>query len=161
MPSDGVKMAAAAAAGGAAGRSAVGLLPPLLVSGTVKSLKLLGFGTNGAISNIYAARCGEQLGQLRVMALAAAAGGAAGAVALTQGLHAVGFGTVGVAAGSIAAGVHSSIGNAVAGSAFSALQAYGAAGVSVLATPPGITAILVGGVGGAAIVTARQRRCRL
>ena len=46
----------------------------------------------------------------------------AGYVAPTVGLSALGFGSAGVAAGSVAAGVQSGIGAVAAGSAFAAAQ---------------------------------------
>ena len=45
--------------------------------------------------------------------------GVAGPLIVTSGLSLVGFGAAGVKAGSLAAGIHSGIGNVVAGSIFS------------------------------------------
>lgn len=72
-----------------------------------------------------------------ILGVAAVAGGAVllGPAALAL----VGFGSSGVAVGSIAAGVQAGIGNVAAGSAFAALQSIGAAGVatSTVATAAG------------------------
>lgn len=63
-----------------------------------------------------------------------------GAVVATPALlSAAGFTGAGVAAGSAAAVWHSTIGNVVAGSAFSILQSAGAAGVAVT------TKVIIGG----------------
>ena len=56
---------------------------------------------------------------------------AAGATALAAGLTPtlIGFGTAGIAAGSIAAGIQAGIGNVVAGSAFATMTSLGMQGV--------------------------------
>lgn len=57
-----------------------------------------------------------------------------------------GFGTTGVAAGSIAAGVQSGIGNVAAGSAFSTLTSLGMKGVLVKGACAGSTSLAAGAV---------------
>ena len=49
---------------------------------------------------------------------------------MTGGLAVAGFGTAGVAAGSLAAGIQSGIGNVVAGSLFATAQSVGAVGLA-------------------------------
>lgn len=69
----------------------------------------------------------------------------------------LGFGVAGVAAGSIAATIHSSIGNVAAGSAFAIMQSLGAKGILMWLFP------LLGGAGVAGLreLTALiQRRLR-
>ena len=65
-------------------------------------------------------------------------GGVVGIGAATIGvpvaLTVAGFGATGVAAGSVAAAVQSSIGSVAAGSTFAVLQSAGAAGISWLIT---------------------------
>ena len=65
-------------------------------------------------------------------------------------LPVLGFGSGGVAAGSLAAGVQATIGNVAAGSMFAALQSAGAAGVSWLTTAAVAAAGAAGGAGVAA-----------
>ena len=55
-----------------------------------------------------------------------------------------GFGTAGVAAGSIAAGVQSGIGNVAAGSAFSTLTSLGMKGALVKGACAGTTSLAAG-----------------
>ena len=73
--------------------------------------------------------------------LAMIGGGIVGAAGLIP--MAIGFGTAGIAAGSIAAGIQSSIGAVTAGSAFATMTSFGMTGVfSSLATVgTGITGI--------------------
>ena len=66
-------------------------------------------------------------------------------VAAGAALTAAGFGAGGVIGGSIAAGVHSTIGNVAAGSAFAAGQSAGAVGIA------GTTAAAVGGAVASAV----------
>ena len=54
----------------------------------------------------------------------------AGPLIVTGGLAVAGFGTAGVAAGSLAAGIQSGIGNVVAGSLFATAQSVGAVGLA-------------------------------
>ena len=54
----------------------------------------------------------------------------AGPLIVTGGLAVAGFGTTGVAAGSLAAGIQSGIGNVVAGSLFATAQSVGAVGLA-------------------------------
>ena len=85
----------------------------------------------------------------------AAFGGPAAVSAGIPALSAIGFTSSGVAAGSIAAGVQSSIGSVAAGSLFASLQSAGAtaalgtAGVAGLATVGVVGGAVVGGAAGA------------
>ncbi|KAL3584625.1 hypothetical protein FPOAC2_14405 [Fusarium poae] len=62
---------------------------------------------------------------------AAAAMGAAGIMVAAPAAAIAGFGANGIAAGSVAAGVHAGIGNVAAQSSFAILQSYGMAGYGV------------------------------
>jgi hypothetical protein len=82
-----------------------------------------------------------------------AIGGAIGGVAAVGtgvGLSAVGFSSTGVVAGSIAAGIQSSIGLVSAGSAFATVQSVGAVGM-LFCPPVVIGAVGVGAATGIAI----------
>nr|GAT54527.1 predicted protein [Mycena chlorophos] len=61
-------------------------------------------------------------------------------------IQAIGFGSGGVVAGSIAATLHSAIGNVAAGSLFAICQSIGAGGAALAVAAP--AAAVVGGVGG-------------
>ena len=74
-------------------------------------------------------------------------GAGVGIVAAPLVLGAVGFGAGGVVSGSIAAGVHSMIGNVAPGSLFASLQSAGAAGLGLAGRT---VAGLFGGIAGAA-----------
>ena len=81
-----------------------------------------------------------------------AAVGVAVGVAAIVALPVLGFGTAGVAAGSVAAGTQAAIGNVVAGSLFATAQSIGATmGVATVAT--GAAAGGVVGAGGGAIAS--------
>lgn len=69
-------------------------------------------------------------------------------VAAPLALPLIGFAKAGVVAGSIAAGIQSTIGNVAAGSVFAALQSVGATGAVGIATKTVVVA--AGGVIGAA-----------
>ena len=65
-------------------------------------------------------------------------------------IHAIGFGVTGVTKGSIAAGIHSTIGNVAAGGVFASLQSLGVvgfswttiAGITILGTTTGVVAVV-------------------
>lgn len=82
------------------------------------------------------------------------------AVAAPIVLPAIGFGTGGVVAGSVAAAAHSAIGNVAAGSLFATLQSLGAVGgFSMAATGAATAAGAAAGAGvgaGAAVISAAQ-----
>lgn len=79
---------------------------------------------------------------------AAAAVGVCAMVAAPAVLGAVGFGSGGVTAGSMAAGIQSSIGSVTAGSTFAVLQSWGAAGIPLAAqTWIGAAGAAAGGFG--------------
>lgn len=65
------------------------------------------------------------------VALGALIGGVAAVSAATFALPILGFGSAGVAAGSVAAGVQSLIGSVSAGSLFALLQSVGATGLAM------------------------------
>ena len=67
--------------------------------------------------------------------------GAAGGI-----LTGLGFGSAGIVGGTVAAGIQAGIGNVVAGSAFAALQALGAAGIfTTVGIAGGAVALVIGG----------------
>jgi len=94
---------------------------------------------------------------LYVEKIAPYAVGAVGAVILAPiALEALGFGSVGITAGSVAAGIQSEIGLVEAGSAFAIMQSAGMAGVSTETS----LALALGGTGVvAAISSASQDEC--
>ena len=65
-------------------------------------------------------------------------------------IHALGFGVAGITKGSIAAGIHSMIGNVPAGGVFAKLQSLGVvgfswttiAGITILGTTAGVIAVV-------------------
>lgn len=97
-------------------------------------------------------------------AVAAVAGVAVGVAAVAAApvvLAAVGFGTGGVVAGSLAAGMQASIGNVAAGSAFAVLQSWGAAGIPLFAqTIFGTAGASLGGACGVLGVKLSGRRTK-
>ena len=84
-----------------------------------------------------------------------AIGGAAVATVATLPIL-LGFGSAGIVAGSVAAGIQSAIGNVAAGSAFAWLTSLGMTGtLATTATVGG--AVGIGGAAGAAYVNRRNR----
>lgn len=91
-------------------------------------MHLLWYGSsNGILFSVFAGKI--------------AAGATAAVVGTTVALPLIGFGTAGVAAGSVAAGVQSWIGCVSAGSMFASLQSAGAVGLA------GVTKASLGTVG--------------
>ena len=76
--------------------------------------------------------------------LAMIGGGIVGAAGLIP--MAIGFGTAGIAAGSIAAGIQSSIGAVTAGSTFATMTSFGMTGVFSSLATIGSSIFAVGGI---------------
>ena len=76
--------------------------------------------------------------------LAMVTGGIVGAAGLIP--MAIGFGTAGIAAGSIAAGIQSSIGAVTAGSTFATMTSFGMTGVFSSLATIGTSIFTVGGI---------------